>query len=47
MNTRTTTFEQLCEWLCRIHQAIRAWLGLKNTECGMACDKATQDQKPS
>ena len=47
MNTRTTTFEQFCEWLCQLHRAIRAWLGLSNTECGMDCAKAAQDQKSS
>ena len=42
MNTRNTTFGQICERLCRLHRAIRAWLGLKNTECGTDCGKETQ-----
>ncbi len=45
MNTRNTTFEQICELLCQLHRAIRAWLGLKDTECGMGCGKVNRSSR--
>ncbi len=42
MITQNNAYAQFCQLLCQIHRAIRAWLGLKDTDCKVDCGGDTR-----